>query len=972
MIREHDSPFSLAAAASRLAPGRGLLCVLLLASSPVLAQGPSIDDGFGSVVAASFVDHTLLADGGILVAGDLMVIDGVARGRLVRLLPDGTLDPGFDPAPDGFVKVVLEQPDGKILVGGDFTTIGGQPRGRLARLHPDGSLDTGFQPEVAPSGLVTVEDLALQPDGKILVAGVFDSLAGVAADGLGRLLSDGTFDPAFQPPNDLQGIRRVVLQPDGRILIGGTFFFPAPVTDLARLESDGSIDASFAPDLSGTVEAIAVQADRRIVVGGTFTTSQTSGHLARVEPDGSLDAEFDPLFDDQVQSIEIQADGRILAGGRFTEVDGEVRRGAARFLPDGALDPTFIPTYRSGSPISATSITEQSDGMILLSGEGGTRRLHAGGTVDVTLDTGVESFVFALAVQPDGRLVVGGAFGVLAGAARVGLGRLLPDGHLDAAFSASIESATMANERVFSLLVQEDGRIVVGGSFDTLSGSPRSNLGRVLADGSLDGGFAPLGANGSVAALALEPDGDVLVGGDFSQLGGVARSDLGRLHPDGSIDPAFVPAANGSVNALAVQPDGKIVVGGDFTALGGELRQNLARLLPDGTVDEGFDPLPDDRVSALAVQPDGKILVGGYFRSIAGGPRDLVARLHADGTLDQGFDAGAIAPASARVRALAVQSDGKILVGGSYSNFQGLTRWSIGRLHPDGSLDHDFDLGFLAGLVTPGQILAFAQQPDGKIVAAGFFTAVDGVERDSLMRFRGSPPPSSRLEVGGTGVTWFRDGGLELDRVDLEGSADGISWSDVGPMTRIGAIRDWTRAVAVPAGVPVWFRARGHHAASGSQLVAGRMHWIPPDSDGDGLTDEHELRYGLDPGDPGDAALDADGDGLTSLAELLLHPWLDPTDPDTDGDGLDDGLDPDPLIAGDACTGGTSAAATFQAVVTGAAACSASESIVVQAPAAVEPTGELLLVAPRIVFEAGFRVSGRLRVISKHPCAACP
>ena len=306
------------------------------------------------------------------------------------------------------------------------------------------------------------------------------------------------------------------------------------------------------------------------------------------------------------------------------------------------------------------------------------------------------------------------------------------------------------NERVLALVAQEDGKIVVGGEFDTLSVSGRDNLGRVHADGTLDTGFAPLGVDGRVLALALEPDGDVLVGGDLDQLGGVARSSLGRLASDGSVDTTFAAAVDGSVSELVVQPDGEILVGGTFTSIGGELRQNLARLHPDGSVDEDFDPLPDGRVEVIVLQPDGRILVAGYFQSIAGGSRDFVARLDSDGTLDETFDAGTIAPSSSRNNALALQHDGRILLGGSSQTMGGEIRWGIGRLHPDGAIDEDFDLGFLAGLVNPGQIMALALQPDDKILVAGFFTAVGGVERDSLVRLRDAPPPTPRLECAAT------------------------------------------------------------------------------------------------------------------------------------------------------------------------------------------------------------------------------
>src|SRR5437667_58112 len=178
--------------------------------------------------------------------------------------------------------------------------------------------------------------------------------------------------------------------------------------------------------------------------------------------------------------------------------------------------------------------------------------------------------------------------------------------------------------------VQADGKILVGGSFTTLGGGgsgmyTRNFIGRLYADGTLDNNFDP-GANSSVRAVALQPDGKILLGGDFTTLGGggighTARSRLGRLNPDGTLENSFDPGANRPVLALELQPDGKILVGGSFSALtgtgsGSTPRNRIGRLNPDGTVDTGFDPGANRPVRVLAVQANGKILVGGDFTTL--------------------------------------------------------------------------------------------------------------------------------------------------------------------------------------------------------------------------------------------------------------------------------------------------------------------------------------------------------------------
>jgi uncharacterized delta-60 repeat protein len=146
------------------------------------------------------------------------------------------------------------------------------------------------------------------------------------------------------------------------------------------------------------------------------------------------------------------------------------------------------------------------------------------------------------------------------------------------------------------------------------------------------------GANGTVFSLAVQPDGQILVGGTFGLLGGQTRNRIARLKADGTLDPAFNPGANNSVNSLAVQPDGKILVGGSFTIMAGQARTNLARLNSDGSIDLAFSPAANNTVNALVVQPDGMILVGGVFTRLGGLVRINLARLNSDGSVDVGLN----------------------------------------------------------------------------------------------------------------------------------------------------------------------------------------------------------------------------------------------------------------------------------------------------------------------------------------------
>ncbi|GAG20946.1 unnamed protein product, partial [marine sediment metagenome] len=204
---------------------------------------------------------------------------------------------------------------------------------------------------------------------------------------------------------------------------------------------------------------------------------------------------------------------------------------------------------------------------------------------------GLSSPVHTLALQSDGKILVGikGYMGT-DWKQRCPIYRLNTDGSTDLTFLVSVEgfvNGIVVYTVVETLLVQADGKILVGGYYDEMEGEARLNIGRLNSDGTLDDTFNP-GAGFRVYTLALQEDGKILVGGAFNTLGGETRARIGRLNPDGTIDDSFNPGADGSVRALAVQADDKILVGGSFTELGGETHYSIGRLNTDGTLDNTF------------------------------------------------------------------------------------------------------------------------------------------------------------------------------------------------------------------------------------------------------------------------------------------------------------------------------------------------------------------------------------------------
>jgi uncharacterized delta-60 repeat protein len=381
---------------------------------------------------------------------------------------------------------------------------------------------------------------------------------------------------------------------------------------------------------------------------------------------------------------------------------------------------------------------------------------------------GANARVRAVALQPDGKIVIGGDFTTLDGVLMGRVGRLHADGYLDRSFNPGLG----ANGPVHAVAVLPNGRLFIGGAFTEFNAQPVRHFTRLKGDGSLDEFFsneAP--PNDVVWAVAVDGDGRVLLAGDFTAVGPRAVGRLARLKAEGALDVSFDPGtgANGRIYALASyevgqtnpqagtavgRPAGQVVIGGEFTRFGGLAARYVARVNADGSLDPTFTVLdpPDAPVRAVAVQPDGKILIGGGFQRLGNTPRAGLARLNPDGSLDASFPAGQPAGlslsgladrlsgppfdgfgADAEVLSVALAPDEKIVVGGAFTLFHGAPSERYARLQPDGALDTAFE-------PSPGAndtVWGVAVQPDTAMVIVGDFTRVNDLPRLRIARVHG-------------------------------------------------------------------------------------------------------------------------------------------------------------------------------------------------------------------------------------------
>jgi uncharacterized delta-60 repeat protein len=846
---------------------------VLLAGGAAVVHGQFALDGFDPNADGTVRVAVVQPDGKILIGGDFTNIGTTPRNHIARLNPDGTLDPMFDANPsagaDGPVYAIAVQPDGQIIIGGSFSTVSGKTRHHIARLDEAGIVDPDFDPNT--DGSVYAIAVQASPDHKILIGGDFIALGPpglqVPRPHIARLNATGNnvgLPDVFEPDaNDV--VWSIVLQGNGQILVGGEFTSIGGQlrNRIARLIANGPLtgraDLLFDPDANDTVLTIAVEADGKILAGGFFNDlgsvapsigRQPRNRIARLNPiTGDADS-FDPNANGAVRSIVVQADGRILAGGDFNgnnSMGTTTRNYIARLdSSTGLAEDEFDPNANE----FVFAIAAQADGKIVVGGTfhgansigGQTRnsiaRLEINGLVDQTLlDPGISTFSFpdgvhATAIQPDGKILIGGKFHSVFGQIHDNIARLNADGTLDTDFNASVLGVPFPHGTVgivYSIAVQKDGMILVGGFFANVNFVPHNNIVRLTSTGEIDSSFDPNnnGTDGAVYAIAVQEDSEILVGGAFTEMDGVGRSYIGRLDIDGRHEDDFHPDANAAVYSITVQADRRILIGGAFTMLHtpngvAVSRSRIARLDDsDGSIDDIFTPSADGTVYAVAVQPDGKVLLGGEFTAINAVTCTYIARLDATTGVP---DTSSMFKGNADyiVHSIAVQGDRKIVVGGEFSVFGSgfgmLQRNNIARLDTLGVPD-SFDAKADSSIVR-----SIALQADGKIVAGGDFINIDGQMHNGFARLSNDIAALQNLAVKRTtffspyprSVTWTRDGSSpQFTRVTFEYSDTSVNYTPLGHGTWSGS--NWVLAnLNFPTGVNFYVRARGFYR-SGDQ-----------------------------------------------------------------------------------------------------------------------------------------------------------
>ncbi|MES2475331.1 MAG: immunoglobulin domain-containing protein [Verrucomicrobiota bacterium] len=602
-----------------------------------------------------------------LLANNSMLIGHGGGKRLTRLLADGTVDPLFDIGTgfNGSVDAIAQAADGSYWIGGAFTQfkgvnargvvrLNGDPVDILIRSHPLAqTVDTGATAQFTVTATATAGiayqwrkngvpltnggDISGATTATLFIANAADEDAGnysvsVTNTSTGRpLVSNNAALTVLREPEilSLTGTQNLdVGQPltlavsargagtlgyqwlrNGQAIIGAN---ATTYQVAAAIEANTGIYTVEVTNLHGTTPSAEVIVNVVLPAGGIKFATPNVG------------------FANTVNAILPLPDGRTLVGGAFISVIANA----------------------TSYPVDELAL------------------LDAAGNLVTSFDLNPGGAINALALMPDGGVLVAGSFTQIGGQARSYVARLTPSLALDTSWSVG----TGPNNVINSVEISGSG-YYLGGFFTSFNGdTTKAYVCRIHADGSLDADFTPP-ALGSIYRIRRDGDG-VMVGGNFSlnnTPAGITQTGIARLLGNGAHDTAFrsTMVSGTTVYDHVALPNGKWLAGGSSG--------RLTRFNADGTTDSSWLTTATVEVRALALQRDGRILVGGNFTTIAGQSINRLARLNSNGTFDGSFAQGA--GADGLVQTIALDALGAIHIGGSFNNYRSEARGRYARLN---------------------------------------------------------------------------------------------------------------------------------------------------------------------------------------------------------------------------------------------------------------------------------------------------
>jgi hypothetical protein len=695
-------------------------------STAVLAQTPLPKPDLDLLVNGTVNAIARQSDGSVVIGGVFNAVAGVRRSNLARLLPDGTLDPDWNPTADDQVRALAVDSSDNVYVGGYFHNVSGQPRGFLAKVAGSGSgaLDANWNP--SPTNVVTA--LAMDSSDALFVDGYYSSIYGTNG-GLVKLSTSGA----------------------------------------------GSIDATWRPSVGGSYA---------LAIGGTDIYAGGSFGVAKVSTSGSgaSDPAWNPNVTDSngvlIEMLSLDGNGSLYIGGYFDHIGGTPRARLAKLsAATGALDASWTPSGNFPFSILAANGFVYLDAYFGI-GPATLRRVSAvDGSLDATWDPHTRGVVSTLAPDGAGGVYAGGDLIEAAGAQHLAFAHIDSSGN--AASSADIEGTPV----VKALARQHDGSVILGGHFVGANGLPCKYLLRLLPDWTLDRNWVSA-ADSDVVGIAVDSSDAVYAVGPFAEIDGVTRYGAAKLDRSGAVDGTWDPAGQGVLflgfpqNVIAVDPSDNIFIGtpngvlklsssgigapdpnwnpglsGQVYALlpdgngqlyvGGGLQlggqsYGLARLSTGdpGTWDSSWTPQVPFVTTALALDKTGGLYAGGAVLNFFGSLPPSLYKYSTSGTgaTDPLWNPSPNTSSTAiqfRINSLATDNAGSVYVAGQFETIGGQSRKGLAKLSAtgDGAADPAWDVA------PDGAVNVLAYGPSGALYVGGGFSTIGAQPRESIARF---------------------------------------------------------------------------------------------------------------------------------------------------------------------------------------------------------------------------------------------
>lgn len=610
---------------------------------------------YGSGFSGGLINCIVVqSDGKIIYGGIFTTYNGNSCPQnIIRLNSDGSVDNTFNAGTgfNGNVNYLALQSDGKIVVCGSFLQYGVNVAICICRINADGTYDSTFDTTSSGFNFGAVPNcLQIQNDGKILVGGSFTSYKGNASSNIVRINSNASYDSTFSVGTGFDfSTNSIKIQTDGKILVGGAFtnYSGNSTNRIVRINTNGSIDNTFSigTGFNGNVSFIELQSSGKVIVTGQFTFydgGNSCNRIARLNTNGSFDSTFNigvglPILT-QGRCLSVQSDDKIYIGGTFTAFNSVSAKRIVRLNSDGSVDTTWDTSNAFNSDVRFISLDEVNN--ILYTGGGYT-----------FYDTTSANSLASLYIIPQDVY-----------------------GLLNTSFNNNVLTYLPNTYRVYNIIQTSNNQLIASGNFTTIGGNYITIM-RVNFDGTLDTTFSSsISCNGFITPIALQQNGKIIAGGTFTNYQGQTSNYIMRLDENGLFDTTFNIGSgfDNAVTAITVLSNNKILVGGQFTSFDGNSCVRIARLNSDGSFDSTFNSGTgfNNYINSIVELGDGTYLIGGEFTLYNSNTHNYIVRLNNDGTVfydwneGTGFDASVTNISPTNV-------NGSVFVCGTFTSFNG-------------------------------------------------------------------------------------------------------------------------------------------------------------------------------------------------------------------------------------------------------------------------------------------------------------